>query len=239
MIDFSTLKGLTIPEGEVLKITRDDIDLWCVKETGIPDTYQQVEWVKADANVGAYLDLGFAFDKGSTIQMGFYTPNTTQAYLFGAAENSGKLRCLLTAPYDGKNLMAFYGSTGSAYVTLNGATISLDVMNEMVATLKKGLVYYTNKTTDKSNANNIQGEYTMISNLYLFAQNYNGTVRYGSGIRQVKYFKYYDVNGDLICDLVPCYRKSDGMIGMYDIARETFLTNVGTGTFTKGVDVTN
>lgn len=38
-------------------------------------------------------------------------------------------------------------------------------------------------------------------------------------------------------DLVPCYRKSDGEIGMFDIVSKTFLTNAGTGTFTKGADV--
>lgn len=38
-------------------------------------------------------------------------------------------------------------------------------------------------------------------------------------------------------DLVPCYRKSDGEIGMYDLVSKTFLTNAGTGTFTKGADV--
>lgn len=36
---------------------------------------------------------------------------------------------------------------------------------------------------------------------------------------------------------IPCYRKSNGEIGMYDIISETFFTNIGTGTFTKGADV--
>ena len=76
----------------------------------------------------------------------------------------------------------------------------------------------------------------MTSNLYLFAQNYNGSARFGYN-RTIKAFQYYDKTDTLICDLVPCYRKSDGVIGMYDLARKTFLTNVGTGNFTKGADV--
>lgn len=40
-----------------------------------------------------------------------------------------------------------------------------------------------------------------------------------------------------ILDLIPCYRKSDNEIGMYDTVSQTFYTNQGTGTFTKGDDV--
>lgn len=37
--------------------------------------------------------------------------------------------------------------------------------------------------------------------------------------------------------LVPCYRKSDNEVGMYDLVEDKFYTNQGTGTFTKGSDV--
>jgi len=76
----------------------------------------------------------------------------------------------------------------------------------------------------------------MTSDLLLLAQYYNGTPRF-AGLRRVYYFKYYDKDNSLICDLVPCYRKADGVIGMYDVVRRTFLTNVGSGSFTKGADV--
>ena len=44
--------------------------------------------------------------------------------------------------------------------------------------------------------------------------------------------------GETVCDLIPCYRKSDVEIGMYDLVSKTFLTNAGNGSFTKGADVT-
>ena len=37
--------------------------------------------------------------------------------------------------------------------------------------------------------------------------------------------------------LFACYRKSDGVIGMYDIENDVFYTNDGTGTFAKGQDI--
>lgn len=39
-------------------------------------------------------------------------------------------------------------------------------------------------------------------------------------------------------DLIPCYRISDGEIGMYDAVSKQFYTNQGSGSFTKGADVT-
>ena len=44
-------------------------------------------------------------------------------------------------------------------------------------------------------------------------------------------------NGVKVADLVPCYRKSDGEIGVYDAVNDAFYTNAGTGTFIKGSDV--
>ena len=40
-----------------------------------------------------------------------------------------------------------------------------------------------------------------------------------------------------VMHLIPCYRKSDSVIGMFDTVSGSFFTNAGTGTFTKGADV--
>lgn len=53
---------------------------------------------------------------------------------------------------------------------------------------------------------------------------------------RIKYFIVRQ-SGDDVCHLIPCYRKSDGEIGMYDLASKTFLANAGTGSFMKGADV--
>lgn len=52
-----------------------------------------------------------------------------------------------------------------------------------------------------------------------------------------KYFKIYNISGALVRDFIPCYRKSDNEIGLYDLVTKTFFTNQGTGTFLKGPDV--
>ena len=51
-----------------------------------------------------------------------------------------------------------------------------------------------------------------------------------------KYFKISD-GTTLIRDYVPCYRKSDNVIWMYDLVNNQFYTNAGTWTLTKWPDV--
>lgn len=55
---------------------------------------------------------------------------------------------------------------------------------------------------------------------------------------KIKICKIYD-NDILVRDFVPCYRKSDNEIGLYDLVGKQFYTNQGTGTFLKGNNVNN
>ncbi len=50
------------------------------------------------------------------------------------------------------------------------------------------------------------------------------------------YFKMYDKRA-LIRNFVPCYRKSDNVVGLYDLVNGVFYVNKGSGAFTKGDDV--
>ena len=53
------------------------------------------------------------------------------------------------------------------------------------------------------------------------------------------YFNVYNKStSEYLLKLVPCYRKSDNVIWMYDLVNNQFYTNSWTGTFSKGNDVT-
>ena len=72
-------------------------------------------------------------------------------------------------------------------------------------------------------------------NIYLFKgkNDYGGDV---TGLQKIKYCKIWEED-NLIRNLVPCYRKSDNKLGLYDIVNGKFYTNQGTGEFTAGPDV--
>ena len=231
---FSDVTNISINAKNAKTISRksDGMVLWG-SPARLPGAYQEVEFIRADTGIGAYINLGFAFDTAATIKIGMYMSSDEAAtYPFGAAENSGVSRCMISAPYIGAAY--FYAYAGSTYQSGTVEYVK-ESLNEFVYTLGLTNVSMVNNTNGSTRTNTCVAT-EMTSDLYLFAQNYNGSLRYG-GARQIHYFKYFDKEGNRICDLVPCYRKSDGVIGMYDIAAQKFFTNVGGGYFTKGADV--
>lgn len=55
---------------------------------------------------------------------------------------------------------------------------------------------------------------------------------------RAKVYQYYELEDDTYrVLLVPCYRKSDVEIGMYDVINGVFYTNKGAGHFAKGSNV--
>lgn len=234
MIDLNA-KFITIPEGKVAEIKKGNESLWNWYD--VPLEYQKVEYIEAAANTGAYFDLGFAFDTAATIYISVYPHGgSLSTYPFGAVENSGVLRCCLSLPYSEATSGTFYGSNGTGYIGTNATTTTVTTKNNLKLVIKKGELSVENLDTGVKNISTTQAEYTMTSNLYLLAQNYNGSPRFG-GLRRAYPFQYYDKDNKLICDLVPVYRKSDNVIGMYDLKRKLLLTNAGTGSFTKGPNI--
>lgn len=235
MIDFSKIQKLTVDGIDLKSLAINGVPVWTAAPPGrIPEEYQEVAYVQTAANVGAYINLGIKFDTKARVLMNAYVMDrATTAYPFGAAEKSGILRCMVSLPYSSS--AQAYGSTGSAYVALGINFISgEDTAYEIV--WEAGNLVLSNKNEGLTATNKTQGAYTMTSDLYLFAQNYNGSPRFG-GQRRISKFQYFDKSDTMVCDLVPCYRKSDMVVGMYDTVRKRFLTNVGSGAFTKGPDV--
>lgn len=71
--------------------------------------------------------------------------------------------------------------------------------------------------------------------LYLLAMNYPSDLL--PACANLYYCKIYNPSGELVGDLVPCYRKSDNEPGVWDKVGKRFLPNSGTGTFTVGANV--
>ena len=80
------------------------------------------------------------------------------------------------------------------------------------------------------------GEYTPGSELCLFASHTTGidTGLNNYGSWTFYSFKLSDADDNLRCNLVPAWRAEDGALGLYDLVRDTFLTNGLAGTLTLG-----
>lgn len=96
----------------------------------------------------------------------------------------------------------------------------------------------TTATVDGTDYSILYSDYTYNKWVWVFGYHNTQTngVNYESSNKLYK-LDIYDENWTQIYDLVPCYRKSDSVIGMYDIINDVFYTNEWTGTFTKWNDV--
>lgn len=93
--------------------------------------------------------------------------------------------------------------------------------------------HYTTSTGADINFKN--GTMNSYGSIYILNVNTDvATSTYSSA----KLYKAQIYSGDVVIrNFIPCYRKSDNVIGMYDTVEEKFYTNQGTGVFIKGPDV--
>lgn len=224
-----------------------------VFENGVlPSAYQRVGYIEATSKNGAYIDLNTTHDESTAVEIGWIFQGWSQdLQIFGAVE-SGSRRFCLSAEYAGltsatKSTTSFYDTTynGSSYSFRNipyPIDPSIQIGDEELVkfqvipnSMTKAINMLDGREIDTETPT-IMPAYRMVNNFFLLGQNYNGSYR-GKGLKQVTSYKQWDKNGALVRNMVPCYRKSDGEIGMYDLVNRVFYTNAGTGSFGKGADV--
>lgn len=74
--------------------------------------------------------------------------------------------------------------------------------------------------------------------MYIFRRNNGSSSDTWMANLRIYYFKVYE-SWTLVRDFVPCYRKSDSVIGLYDLVNNQFYTNSWSGIFSKWSDVNN
>jgi hypothetical protein len=98
-------------------------------------------------------------------------------------------------------------------------------------------IYKTTATVDGTNYSCSYVDHTFNMWIYVFDYNiFSWSSNFPSKNRLYK-LDVYDENWNHIHDVVPCYRKSDNVIWLYDLVNNQFYTNSWTGTFSKWSDV--
>lgn len=199
----------------------------------LPSEYQECEYI--ESNGQQYIDSGIKLQFEYGFDVKFYTKSnvggTQYGCIFGGRNSTGDRDYQLTS-YDN------YIHTGSvrwggAEAGPSGAQPYIVQYTIQECSLHNGVFTDCNGNTKILTKTHIECPV----NAYLFGLNNDGRfIQSGSGCR-IYYLKIYDDTDSLIRDFIPCYRKSDNEIGMYDTVNDTFYTNQGSGTFTKGGDV--
>lgn len=192
------------------------------------DIYQEVEWMQS--TLGAYIDSDLDITTDNVLKLrvettiGFLAGGTAGYIADGAATGTGKIIAAFGASAAG----LFFGTGSSnAYAGVSyvpGSRIVYDLKN---GTIKQGDDTYQISTRTPS------GDYSY--KYYIFALNGGN-----SAITCfTKVYGKYDIyiNDEHVRELYPCYRRSDGVKGLYDTINNVFYTNAGTNDFTIGPDV--
>lgn len=200
---------------------------------GLPSAYQEVEYIDS-GNGGPYIVTDYTpvqYDEiladiwqnvRPSSENTFYCPFSAGSgtyqliFLYGHSATSGK-----------ENLYFKYFSTGAAQdvqkYTYSNNKQSVDVIGG------GNLIIDGQPLIQSSYEDALDGNATT---LHVFVRA-NLSLAFPGKIGRL-----YILNGtETKLHLVPCYRKSDSVVGMYDMVSGTFYTNSGSGSFTAGSDV--
>lgn len=201
----------------------------------LPSEYQRVEYI--ESNGYQYIDTGIYPVYGCKLSVDFRVndiaalnaANGSVIYSTSQAYNVRSLDCYTAA---NGNVTVSYGSS---FITGNVNLNTVDIFhleNELKVFSIKNTYTETIAALTVPEDNWQSPPFT----LHLFAiwRGQFSPAFTGSGCA-IYDFQY--IQNNIVMHLIPCYRKSDGVIGMYDTVSHSFFTNAGTGTFTKGADI--
>ena len=225
MIDFSVLKALTIPEGDVKRIDIGGVKVW---ESNIRDMYQRVEYITRPKG-GGWFRTDFIANNQSGLELSYSVPSFSDTATMGSrASGSTNGRCYVFYPR----------ATTTGYIgwnTAQGWSVSTVANTQYTTRLnwlnsRKAVVLNADGTTKATKS--ISG--TLVQQtapIDICAYN-NGDGRamslYGARLSQ---------GSEIVREYIPCYRKRDGEIGLFETITGQFVPSMESGGFTKGSDI--
>ena len=199
--------------------------LMSAKGKALSSEYQRVEYIQSTGT--QYINTGFiqtVDDIKISCQFEYSTTSTKFKEFYGLKKDP--IRCCLMFLY-GRNMYFQHDATNSISIYLPYSTTSL---NTCVVTAKNGI---SSMMLNEELKENVSYQYeALYETMTLFKSNVSeiidGLKIYSFSIEQ---------SGEVVRNFVPCYRKTDNVTGMYDLANNQFYTNEGTGEFILGGEV--
>ncbi len=204
----------------------------------LPDEYQPVLYIESDGS-GQYIDTGFApgatYNNLLRIELDAEFTNidaSTNQYLISDAyghdsDASVRRQIFMAVNITDKTFRMLSGNGQSNWVSVGPADTNRHLF--ILDQIRRAYILNNNTNFTTTGMSNIT------RSIYLFA--YKTATQASTPITSYAAGRIYGLkiygNETLLANMVPCYRKSDLEIGMYDTIRNTFYTNAGTGSFTR------
>lgn len=223
----NNVEDVLIGTNPVLKIYRGENIIWQKQQGRLPSQYQEVEYIESTNR--QYIDSGVIGRPNIEVKAkAIFTDsaNLSNLGLVGSRQASGGTRFYIISIYNNRWHLGLSGDWISN--TLPKKNILYDIHSSFIE--GEYILYVDNNIILSGNAN-VETTYP----LYIFGVNNYGNV---SRLASAKLYSLEIIQDNtLVRNFIPCYRKADGEIGLYDIVNNRFYTNSGTGTFIKGEDV--
>ena len=192
----------------------------------LPSAYQEVEYIQSTnyEEGSTYIETNIKYNSNNQYVFEFEMntlPTTIYNVTFGW-DYGGQVNINKTEIHNGQN----------------GANINTLEKTKFIKTIEAGTS--TNTIITATNSSGTKTITRTHPSLYQHAiRGYGIFTRFSdntpSDPREARLYSFKcSINGVLTNELVPCYRKSDNEVGLYDIVENKFYTNSGSGAFIKG-----
>lgn len=200
------------------------------------DLYQRVEYIEsAEEGTYPYIITDFYGDDASGMEVIASFPTLQDRIPMGSREDSGTTRFYCVYPLSANSI--YYGFN-------TGVTISCQLKTNTIYRLQTNflnsrLVNVYDKAGSRKGGGSISATLTQQSApVSIFGYNSAAT----GNVSSKREFKLYSARcsrgHEVVRDYVPCYRKSDGVAGVFEKITGQFLENAaGVGSFAVGADI--
>ena len=199
----------------------------------LPNEYQEVEYIESTGT--QYIDTGVAPTNKTNIKLDIdFISGESDKWIPLIAE-----RTKTSASSGWKAMFGIWINSSTKEIALNYVTTDTSAI---AGTNGDGRHSYSNLENEFYLDNTListlsTSSFTSALNLYIFALNElivgSTNIETRNCTAKLYELKIYD-DSTLIRDFVPCYRKSDNEVGLYDLVNNQFYTNTGTGVFLMG-----
>ena len=181
-------------------------------------SYERMEYI--ESNGSSYIDTGIYGSDSLDIEISIHYNYNKSLFFIASRKSAKELTYVLVGDAVYSHIRFDYNNT------LNALGYYID----KISIRKSGLDVYINNVWKMSV---YKGKFMTPSTLLLFGILQKGAVN-SSPAGGKAYFLKMKENGVLVRDFVPAKRKSDGVIGMYDLVGRKFYTSPNGIAFTGG-----
>ena len=181
-------------------------------------SYERIEYI--ESNGSSYIDTGIYGSDSLDIEISLSSIGNTVFFLISRESNLKRTYGVVFEQVKSKLRFDYYNNINYLGV----------FVNKRVTIRKSGLVIYVNNVASLRLSGN---KFTTPSTLLMFGILQNGAVNSSPAGSKIYFLKMME-NGMLVRDFIPVKRKSDGVIGMYDLVGRKFYTSPNGVAFTGG-----